>query len=285
MKHDTGNCVRPKKCAKKCIKTKSNKTSKCIIPDCLRVSCPAIGCDSLMDDCDEEDNSVEKMKTHSIECSRVRCKTESAEISTNCETEIDTNCDSSECVSKEEGSNECVTICSSDLENLCDEGEENCSIEKPLLDLKLQRAHKRALCEIRNPYHRRQIKRLAKMRAISIADATSRADILHRLRTSRRDRIKSKKLYNLLLGRLSRFKDNKKSKKMAEYLKKHLGVLNKEKSWKRRQQRSQILTKELARKRSGKSIVRTSEYQMKTIPSYDEKKLLITVPDAELNVG
>ncbi|XP_026829384.1 uncharacterized protein LOC105274514 [Ooceraea biroi] len=264
------DCIRS--CSKECAKRKKIKT-KCITPDCSSRSCE-VNCDSLMEDCDEEEDTVEKMENHTVECSRVRCKEDSSEISAECETEIDRSCDGLECASKEESSNECMTICSSDLENSCEEDHNEClSPERQTVDLKYERTRKRTLCEIRNPHHRRQMKRLAKMRALSAATAASRAGVL-RSRTSRHrlDRIATKKLYNLLVGRSSRSK-NRSSKKMAKYLlKRPSRVLSKieGESWRQKRNQMYKLRRQLARKHGGKLTARTSRYQ-KTIPFHESQ--------------
>lgn len=57
-------------------------------------------CDSIVEDCDEEDSALkdisEKVENHTAKCSKVRCRENSPEISSECETKTDNSC---ECVS------------------------------------------------------------------------------------------------------------------------------------------------------------------------------------------
>lgn len=190
-------------CPTECAKRESTK--KCVIVDC---PCAEVTCDSSTEDCDEDND---RMENHTIGCSRVQCKEDSAAISAECVTE-----------STENEGNGCVTMCSSDLESdSCEGDEDNCprnDVQPLTVDLKYERTRKRTLCEIRDPHHRRQLKRLARMRAISIAAAaSSRGGVLRSRISRRRDRITTKKLYNMLIGKLSHSTD-KRSKKLAEYL-------------------------------------------------------------------
>jgi len=235
---------------------------KCGPSDCLR-ACAEISCE----DCGEES---EKIHGETIdECSTEGCEEVSSDVSAECETEIE-DCDDSGCVSEnDEG---CVTVCP---ENSC-EGEECLAVADQAIDLKYKRTRKRVLCEIRNPYLRRQKKRLARMRAISFATA-SRGSVL-RARTSR---ITSKKLYNLLMTRFS----HGKNAKVAGYVLKKAPKMLRSKidaSWKHRKQQGQLYKKVAA----GKSIARASVYQMKAIPFHKSQKTERLIrKDAKLNMA
>ncbi|XP_025075521.1 uncharacterized protein LOC105432760 [Pogonomyrmex barbatus] len=150
----------------------------------------------VLEDCDGEDSTT---KDHSPEC----------------DTEIEGSCG---CATKEEKSVECMgTLCPSDLaENSSCERMRNDCATSTMPTVKLKRKRIRGMCEIRDPYHHRQLKRLAKMRAIS---AAMLRDV--RPRTSRRrDRI-SKKLYNLLATRVP-YSENR-NRRIAQLLKQSLG--------------------------------------------------------------
>jgi hypothetical protein len=198
-------------------------------------------------------------------------------MSAECETEID-DCDDSECVSDNDDG--CVTVCP---ENSC-EGEECLAIAEQAIDFKYKRTRKRVLCEIRNPYFRRQKKRVARMRAISFATA-SRASVL-RARTSR---ITSKKLYNLLMTRFSHTSKNTKSAKVAGYLSKKPPKMQSKieaASWKHREQQSQLYRKLNKKVAGGQSIARASAYQMKAIPFHQSQKTKrLMRKDARLNMA
>jgi len=196
-------------------------------------------------------------------------------MSAECETEID-DCDDSECVSDNDDG--CVTVCP---ESSC-EGEECLAVADQAIDLKYKRTRKRVLCEIRNPYFRRQKKRVARMRAISFATA-SRASVL-RARTSR---ITSKKLYNLLMARFSHTKSTKSAQVAGYLLKKPPKIQGKIEaaSWKHHQQQGQLyrLNKKVA---GGKSIARASMYQMRALPFFKSQKTgRLMRKDAKLNLA
>ncbi|XP_070163311.1 uncharacterized protein [Polyergus mexicanus] len=229
-----------------------------------------------MEDCDGEDSALkdisEKIENHTAKCSKVRCKESSPKISSECETETDNSC---ECVSKEEKSAESMTSCVSDVENSsCEERQNDCSrSEVPTINMNFEHTRTRGICEIRDPYHRRQMKRLAKMRAISAAVATSDANVL-RSKASRH-RIASKKLYNLLAAKLSDVKDGR-SRRIVEYLlKKPLSGLNRieDANPKSRKQQEQIyrLRRRLARKLDGKLTGRMSMHRSMSTPLHQSQ--------------
>ncbi|XP_029166071.1 uncharacterized protein LOC114936891 [Nylanderia fulva] len=231
-------------------------------------------CDSEVKDCDKD--TSEKVENHTVKCSKVRCKEKSAEISSECETETDKSCD---CVSKEEKSAGCVTLCSSELESSsCEERQTDClKSEMPTINMKLERTRKRGLCEIRDPHHRRQMKRLAKMKAISSVIATSHADILGSKTSKHRNRIASKKLYNLLVAKLADAKDEK-SSRIAEYLlKRPFSRPSKIEgaSWKRRKQQEKVyrLRRRLARKLSRKLTGRTSMHRSRSTKVHQGREI------------
>lgn len=220
-----------------------------------------------MEDCDKD---ISEKENHTIKCSKVRCKEKSPEISSECETETDKSCD---CISKEEKSADCITLCSSDLDSSCEERQSDCSkSEVPTINLKLERTRKRGICEIRDPHHRRQIKRLEKMRAISTA--TSHVDILESKTSRHRNRIASKKLYNLLVAKLADAKDGK-SNKIAEYLLKRPSSRIEGASRKHRKQQEKIyrLRRRLARKLSRKLTGRTSMHRSRSTKLHQDREI------------
>ncbi|XP_011869250.1 PREDICTED: uncharacterized protein LOC105562789 [Vollenhovia emeryi] len=210
------NCV--KSCLEGCkFKSESLETS---VKSC------ETSCDSATEDCDGEDKS-----------------------SPGCDRDCERNCATKE---EAEKSAECMTLCPSDrVESAsCEEGDCTTSAV-PAVGMKLERTRtSRLMCEIRDPHHRRQLKRLARMRAISAAAAavaTSRLDVLRSSR--RRDRIATKKLYNLSAAKLPYSKD----RKMAGYvLEKRLGDSGDDKDWRRRKQTSGQAKRRLAKRFSRK---------------------------------
>lgn len=269
---------------------KHNASDNCTKPSCLE-GCRSksesieMSCETscVSEDCDREDSALkdisEKVENYTVKCSKVRCKEGSPEISSECETEIDKSCD---CVSKEEESAECMTSCASNVESSsCEEKQNNCSKsdEVPTVNMKFEHTRIRGICEIRDPHHQRQMKRLAKMRAISVA--ASDADVL-RSKASRH-RIASKKLYNLLAAKLSHAKDES-SKGIAEYLlKRSLSELNKieDASPKRRKEQKQIYRTRLAKKLNRKLTERTSMHRLTSTPLHQNRIERISSRDAK----
>lgn len=213
MKRNTGD-----DCAKTCLedcrsKSESSETSG-------RTSSCETSCDSVTEDCDGEDSN--------------------SKDSSECGMESDRNCD---CATKEEKSAKCMTLCSSEsLESSsCEGAQGDCTTSVvPAIGMKLERTRARGMCEIRDPHHRRQLKRLAKMRAISAASsdvATSRVDVVRPTMSHHRDRIATKKLYDLLVTRLPYSKN-----KRLGYLKKPVGgrLSGDDKDRRRRKQRKQV---------------------------------------------
>ncbi|KMQ92032.1 hypothetical protein RF55_8039 [Lasius niger] len=239
-------------------------------------------CDSVVEDCDDSviKDTSEKVENHTVKCSNVRCKENSPEISSDCETETDKSC---ECVSKEEKSAECMTLCRSDSSS-CEEKRNDCSkSEVPTINMKLERTRKRVICEIRDPHHRRQMRRLAKMRAISAALATSHADVLGSKAPRHRNRIASKKLYNLLAAKLSHAKDGK-SGSIAEYLLKRPFSLSRiEGAGRKRKQQEQVyrLRRRLVRKLRRKLTGRTSMHRSRSTPLHQSQIERISRKDAK----
>ncbi|XP_071644387.1 uncharacterized protein [Temnothorax longispinosus] len=221
-----GDC--PKSCLERC-----RPKSESFEPPSRRSSCDT-SCDSVTEDC-EDDTSKDSLE---------------------CKLESDGNC---ECPPKEDKSIECMTLCPPDSLS-CEEAHGDCITSVvPSIDMKLRRNMKRtrSMCEIRDPHRRRQLKRLAKMRAISAASATvatSRVDVLRPTTSRHRDRIATKKLYNLLATKLPHSND----RKMAEYLLKRPhdgGLSGNDKDRRRRRQRKQVYRQgrgRLTRKFSGK---------------------------------
>ncbi|XP_077270495.1 uncharacterized protein LOC143901798 [Temnothorax americanus] len=211
-----GDC--PKSCLERC-----RPKSESFEPPSRRSSCDT-SCDSVTEDCEDY----------------------TSKDSLECKLESDGNC---ECPPKEEKSIECTTLCPPDSSS-CEEAHGDCARSVvPTIDAKLQRNAKRTrgMCEIRDPHRRRQLKRLAKMRAISAASAT--------VATSRhRDRIATKKLRNLLATKLPYSND----RKTADYLPKRPrdgGLSGNDKDRRRRRQRKQVYGQgrgRLTRKFSGK---------------------------------
>lgn len=243
MKRNTGD-----DCTKSCLEGCRSKSES--IETSAR-SCETI-CDSVTEDCDGEDSTPK----------------DSPEVtSPECKTEVDKSCG---CITKEERSAECMTLCPSDAteSSSCEVSQNDCMTSVvPTIDMKLERKRTRSMCEIRDPHHRRQLGRLAKMRAISAAAAavgTSRVDVLRPRASRHRNRIATKKLYNLLATRLPYSKD----KKVAKYLLKR--PLGGRLSGKRRKQREQVykIRKRLARKLDGKLTRGTTIHRTKGITTF-----------------
>ncbi|XP_019884181.2 uncharacterized protein LOC109610268 isoform X2 [Camponotus floridanus] len=213
-------------------------------------------CDSMVEDCDEEDSApkdiFEKVENHTAKCSKMRCRENSPEISSECETKTDKSC---ECVPNKEKSAECITLCPSSLESSsCEQKQNDCSkLQVPTVTMKFE-SRKRGICEIRDPHHRRQMRRLAKMRAIDTV-ATSDTDVL---RSKARHRIVSKKLYNLLAAKLSHAKDRNSSKTAEYLLRKPLSKRNRIEDANQKRRRQQIYRRKLAKKLNRKLIGTTS---------------------------
>lgn len=247
VKRNTGdNCV--KSCLEGCASKKES------VIEVTEKSCEA-SCDSAMEDCDGI--SKNPLEVISLECG----------------TEFDKSCD---CDLKEERS-ECMTVCPPEPEksSSCEGSQNDCSTsaESTVDEKPNERKRTRSMCEIRNPHHRRQLRRLAKMRAISVViDAAiamvSRNDVLRRTKKSRhRDRIATKKLYNLLTTRLP----YSKNRKVEEYLLKRSlgGKLNDKVLKRQRKQQEQIfrLKKQLTRKLKGKEARRAMMHRRGGITS------------------
>lgn len=248
----------------------------------IEVSCET-SCVSEAGDCDGEDSALkdtsEKAENHTVKCSKVHCKESSPEISSECETEIDKSCD---CISKEEESAECMTSCVSNVESSsCEERQNDCSkSDVPTVNMKFEHTQTRGICEIRDPHHQRQMKRLAKMRAISAT--MSVANVL-RSKASRH-RIASKKLYNLLAAKLFHAKD-KSSKRLAEYLlKRPLSGLNRieDASPKHHKEQEQIYRLRRAKKLNRKLTERTSMHQSTSTPLHQNQIVRISSRGAKL---
>ncbi|XP_032671892.1 uncharacterized protein LOC116844469 [Odontomachus brunneus] len=188
-------------CSGECAGSKSEsiESSNCRTEDCSGKSCS--GCDSLMEDCDGEnsgfeDTKFERPENSTNECrGKVVCEKESSpEVSAECDTSQD-----------ERSDERCVKVCASreQTRSSCEGQDGDClAVELPTVNLKFERARNQSVCEIQDPHHRRQMRRLARMRAISAT--TSRHDnVLESLRRwpRRRDRIASEKLYELLASR------------------------------------------------------------------------------------
>ncbi|KAL6258831.1 hypothetical protein P5V15_010777 [Pogonomyrmex californicus] len=192
-------------------------------------------------DCRPKSESVETGRSCETSCVLEDCDGEDSTIkdSPACDTEVEGSCG---CATKEEKSVECMTLCPPDLaENSSCEGMRNDCATSTMPTVRLKRKRIRGMCEIRDPHHHRQLKRLAKMRAIS---AATLRDV--RPRTSRRrDRI-SKKLYNLLATRLP-YSENR---RIAELLKQSLGGSHDKVRKLHRKQREQMyrLRKQMTRK-------------------------------------
>ncbi|XP_025995694.2 LOW QUALITY PROTEIN: uncharacterized protein LOC105208211 [Solenopsis invicta] len=239
-------------CVKSCLEGCASKKESVI--EVTEKSCEA-SCDSAMEDCDGI--SKNPLEVISLECG----------------TEFDKSCD---CDLKEERS-ECMTVCPPEPEksSSCEGSQNDCSTsaESTVDEKPNERKRTRSMCEIRNPHHRRQLRRLAKMRAISVViDAAiamvSRNDVLRRTKKSRhRDRIATKKLYNLLTTRLP----YSKNRKVEEYLLKRSlgGKLNDKVLKRQRKQQEQIfrLKKQLTRKLKGKEARRAMMHRRGGITS------------------
>lgn len=191
------------------------------------------------DECRSKSESYERSETScETDCDYLieDCNEESPETSSGCTTDIDKNC---ECVFKEDKSIECATLCPSDENAACNQKPNDCTTSNtssPTNELTIELTRQHDLCEIRDPHRRRQIKRLAKMRAISVNSATTDA-ISSGIRPSR---IATKKLYNLLASKLPHSKSEK-SNKIVEYLlKKPLNSLKEVGNQKHKEQQEQI---------------------------------------------
>lgn len=170
-----------------------------------------------MENCDGENSGFEDTKSERSENNTVECRPKVV-----CEKESSPEEVSSSCgTPKNERSDErCVTVCAprEETRSSCEDQDDDCSaVELPTVELKLERARNRSVCEIQDPHHRRQMRRLARMRAISAA--TSRHDDVfesaRRRWPRRRDRIATEKLYKLLASGLPR-NENERTK-TAEY--------------------------------------------------------------------
>jgi len=252
VKCNTGdNCAKP--CLEGCgSKSESVETS--------RRSCET-SCDSVIEDCNGDDN----MPKDSPEVSSPECRTE-----------MDRSCG---CATKEEKSAECMTLCPSDHaeSSSCEGVQSDCTTSAmPTFGMKLERTRTRSICEIRNPYHRRQLRRLAKMRAISSAVAAVTTSYVNvpRLRTSRyRNRITTKKLYNLLGTKLPHSKS-----KRVEYLRKRpLGsrLSGNDRDRRHRKQREKMykLKRRLTRKLGGKLTRKTTMHRTREITPFRHSQI------------
>ncbi|EFN89410.1 hypothetical protein EAI_12480 [Harpegnathos saltator] len=194
-------------CSEECAGSKSESVES---PSCWRTgdcsgkSCS--GCDSLMEDCDDQSSDFEDSKTErpanstGVECRpEVVCEKESS-------AKFPAGCDAPK--SGRSDNERCVKVCASreKARSSCEDQDGDCSgnAELPTVELKLERARNRSVCEIPDPHHRRQMRRLARMRAISAA--TSRQDdvsaSLRRWPRRGRGRLATEELYELLANRL-----------------------------------------------------------------------------------
>lgn len=248
MKRNTGD-----DCAKSCLEDCRPKSES--VETSAR-SCET-SCDSVTEDCNGKDNTPKD----SLEC----------------KTEVDKSCG---CVTKEERSTECMTLCPSDgAESSSCEGSRNDCMTSvvPTIDMKFERKRIRSMCEIRDLHHHRQLGRLAKMRAISAAVAaaavgTSRVDVLRPRASRHRDQIATKKLYNLLSTRLPYSKDRKVTKSL---LKRPLGgrLNGNDKDRRRRKQREQIYKIRRLGKLDGKLTQGTTIHRTKGITSFRHSQI------------
>jgi len=156
-------------------------------------------------------------------------------------------CDKScECDTKEKNG-ECKTLCSSESSS-CENGD---CMTVPPLNIKLERPRIRNMCEIPNLHHRRQLRRLAKMRAIS---AMSHVDVSRSRTPHHRNQIATKKRYKMIDIEIP----YSKSKKVMEYMQQkslHGRLSGNDKEQRRRKEaREQIyrLNKQLSKKLNGK---------------------------------
>lgn len=196
-----------------------------------------ISCDSVTEDCDEE--------------KVLKCKTERGK----------------------ENKTECTTPCSAETpetyETTCEDSQDDDCTRSivPTGDLKL--GHRKTygiLCEIRDPHHRRQLKRLAKMRSMSAASGTVVTSHVLRSTSHDRDQVATKELYNLSVSGSSDFKN----KKMTDSVKISLGGKpSGAKDRRRRKERKQIYgqaRKRPASKFRGKLIRETTIHRTRGVP-------------------
>lgn len=216
-KRDAGEKCTGSSCSEECAGSKSEsvESPNCRTGDCSGKACSR--CDSLMEDCDGEnsgfeDNKSERPENSTVECrGKLTCEKESSP-------EVPAECDTPQ---NERSDERCVKVCASreQARSSCEDQEGDCSaVELPTVNLKFERARNQSVCEIQDLHHRRQMRRLARMRAIS-ATASRHDDVLESLRgwPRRRDRIASKKLYELLASRPPRNENDRTRTETAEY--------------------------------------------------------------------
>ncbi|XP_011694819.1 PREDICTED: uncharacterized protein LOC105454131 [Wasmannia auropunctata] len=208
-----------------------------------------ISCDSVTEDCNGAD-------------SKPPSKDSSEVSSSECGTDVDRSC---ECATKEERNDECVTLCPSAAAESSSCGSDCATSTEvstmPTIGITFERNRTRIMCEIRDPHHHRQLKRLAKMRAISTAAAT--------VVTSRHQgRIMSKKMYNLDT-KMPYFKSRTRYSRKRPSLDGRLSGTNKS-----QRQREQIKSrKQLARKLSGKMSRKTAVHRTRGSTSFQIKRI------------
>lgn len=206
-------------CSGECNGSKSESTglSSCRTRDCSNKSCSdsfSDSCDSLTEDCGEENSSFEDTNTKKQENSNVGCHSKVA-----CERESSTvvqaECDTSQ---NENSVERCVKVCASrKQERSCEDQDDDCSSVE-LLPVESKFKSNQGVCEIQDPHHRQQMRRLAKMWAISAA--TSRHDNVFespRRWPRHRGRVVTKKLYEVLESRPPRNENDETKVKTTGY--------------------------------------------------------------------
>ncbi|XP_014480065.1 PREDICTED: uncharacterized protein LOC106747227 isoform X1 [Dinoponera quadriceps] len=189
-------CMEPP-CSEEC--AESAESSKCRTGG-------SSDCGSLIENCDggensgPEDTKSERLKNRTAECrAKIICKKEPSP----------TGCDKPK---NQESDERCGKICASREEASSCEDDDCSAVGLPTMNLKFERAWNRSMCEIQDVHHRRQMMRLARMRAISAATSRQDDESVRKRLPRRRDRIATKKkLYQLLEGKLPR-NENEKTK-------------------------------------------------------------------------
>lgn len=191
-----------------------------------------ISCDSVIEDCDQINIPTE-------------CKPERGKDKSDCS----------------------MPPCSTETREISCEG--NC--ETPTDDLSHERRGG-TFCEIRDPYHRRQLKRLARMRSLSAASGTvvsSYVDTLGSMTSHRQNQVAGQKLHKLLVTGLLDSESVQKTDSMKRPLGGKLRRIRKDR--RRRRERKRIYGQarnQRASKLSGKVIRQTMVHRTRGIAPF-----------------
>ncbi|KAG7205139.1 hypothetical protein KM043_005508 [Ampulex compressa] len=222
--------ARTEKVSKECV---GGKQCSCTGPECFSESHKSEGCVggekcgttdgsstcsgeecSPTKDCIDGDCSAEIKLTkvnRTVLCPKRRCKESPEEEDYDCSDEecetsngdSEVDCRSVECLSTEEQSPECgVKLCTASSEEASSCVGEDCSsqrAEQASTAAALEVGKNPAICDIKDPHHRRRLSRLRKMRRIGALRAGTTLDrASNRSRIRRRGRARNKELLELL---------------------------------------------------------------------------------------